>query len=218
MSSVTIRVPPRFVALLAVVAATALIGCGGSDSSSSGSAKSANAIDRAFVQEMIPHHEMAVEMAKPAEKSGRHAEIKSLAASISSSQRDQIAEMQTVAQTLGVKPDKMPMGGAMTQSMGAMDRNATKLGIAMDQMGMMMDMSSLDHAKPFDRKFIDLMIPHHAGAIRMARAELAKGANPKLRRLANEIIAAQVKEIRKMNSWRTRWFGQPSPAGGVPKS
>ncbi len=218
MSRLTIRVPPRPAALLAVVAATTLIGCGGSDSSSSDSAKKANAIDRAFVQEMIPHHAMAVEMSKPAAKSGQHSEIKSLAASISSSQRDQIAQMQKVAQTLGVKPDKMPMGGAMAHGMGAMDRNATKLGIAMDQMGMMMHMSSLDHAKPFDRKFIDLMIPHHAGAIRMARAELAKGTNPKLRRLANEIIAAQVKEIRKMNAWRIRWFGQPSPAGGVPKA
>jgi uncharacterized protein (DUF305 family) len=83
---------------------------------------------------------------------------------------------------------------------------------------MMMNMSDLDGAKPFDRKFIDMMIPHHQGAIRMARAELAKGRNAKLRSIARGIITAQAKEIRQMNSWRKAWYGKTSPAGGVPKA
>ena len=43
-----------------------------------------------------------------------------------------------------------------------------------------MKMGALKDAKPFDRAFIDEMIPHHQGAIRMARAELAKGSDPEL--------------------------------------
>jgi uncharacterized protein (DUF305 family) len=62
------------------------------------------------------------------------------------------------------------------------------------------------------------MIPHHQGAIRMARAELAKGTNTKLRSIARGIITAQAAEIRQMNSWRKAWYGTTSPAGGVPKA
>lgn len=81
---------------------------------------------------------------------------------------------------------------------------------------MSMNMSSLDTAKPFDRAFIDMMIPHHQGAIRMSRAELAKGSDPQLQTIAKGIITAQTNEITEMNSWRSKWFGAPSPAGGVP--
>jgi uncharacterized protein (DUF305 family) len=86
----------------------------------------------------------------------------------------------------------------------------------MDDMGMSMKMGALKDAKPFDRAFIDEMIPHHQGAIRMARAELAKGSDPELKKVATAIVAAQKKEIAQMNSWREQWYGSPSPAGGVP--
>lgn len=71
-----------------------------------------------------------------------------------------------------------------------MMRDAQALGMSMSQMGMSMDMTSLGTARPFDRAFIDMMIPHHQGAVRMAQAELAKGNNPKLRALAQRIINA----------------------------
>ena len=66
------------------------------------------------------------------------------------------------------------------------------------------------------RAFIDMMIPHHQGAVRMAHAELAKGKNPRLRALAQLIVKAQDREIREMNQWRTQWYGAASPAGGTP--
>lgn len=46
-----------------------------------------------------------------------------------------------------------------------------------------------------DRDFAAMMIPHHQGAIDMARAELRHGQNEQLRRLAQEIIVAQAQEI-----------------------
>lgn len=72
-------------------------------------------------------------------------------------------------------------------------------------------------AKPFDRQFIDMMVPNHQGAIRMARVELKRGKNTHLREIASAIVKAQAKEIREMNAWRTDWYGAPSPSGGVPK-
>jgi uncharacterized protein (DUF305 family) len=175
----------------------------------------ANATDRAFVREMIPHHKMAVEMAKMAKMHGDHAQIRTLASKIITAQNAEIRTLTTVATSLGVTAAKMPANGQMSaQTM----RDLDTLGVTMSQSGMMMNMSDLDGAKPFDRKFIDMMIPHHQGAIRMARAELAKGRNAKLRSIARAIVTAQAAEIRQMNSWRKAWYGKASPAGGVPKA
>jgi uncharacterized protein (DUF305 family) len=49
-----------------------------------------------------------------------------------------------------------------------------------------------------DADFAAMMIPHHEGAIAMARSELKYGTNPQLRRLAQEIIITQQQEIVAM--------------------
>ena len=62
-----------------------------------------------------------------------------------------------------------------------------------------------------DRDFAAMMIPHHRGAIDMAKAELLYGKNPVLRRLAQEIIVTQDSEITVM-----RMELQKQPVGGSP--
>lgn len=49
-----------------------------------------------------------------------------------------------------------------------------------------------------DRDFLAMMIPHHQGAVEMARLELIHGTDPLVRRLAEEIIASQQTEIEAM--------------------
>jgi Domain of unknown function (DUF305) len=46
-----------------------------------------------------------------------------------------------------------------------------------------------------DRDFVEMMVPHHQGAIDMAQAELEYGHNEQLRRLAQQIVATQQHEI-----------------------
>ncbi len=165
---------------------------------------------------------MAVQMARTAATSGQHAQITTLSKSIIATQTAEIAQLTTIAGQLGVTPGAMPTSGMhATMNMGSgasMDAAAKTLGISADQMGMSMNMSSLDTARPFDRAFIDMMIPHHQGAIRMALAELSGGRDPQLKTIANGIIAAQTKEINEMNRWRAAWYGHTSPAGGVPSA
>ncbi len=177
--------PASLVAAVALAAA----GCGSSSS------PTGNATDRAFVNDMTPHHESAVSMAQIALTRAQHPEVKQLATSIVADQKKEIGEMADLKSTIG-----------------AGDAKST-LGESRQAMGMNMDNASLRTARPFDRAFIDMMTPHHTGAIAMARIELAKGKDPKVKDLATRIIAAQAKEKAAMASWRARWYGAATTSG-----
>ncbi|MGI4978755.1 MAG: CopM family metallochaperone [Janthinobacterium lividum] len=55
-----------------------------------------------------------------------------------------------------------------------------------------------------DRDFVAGMLPHHQGALDMARIELRYGRDPAMRRLAQDIVVAQTREIALMRSWQKR--------------
>jgi uncharacterized protein (DUF305 family) len=71
---------------------------------------------------------------------------------------------------------------------------------------MMVDMG-IYPSGDIDRDFVDMMVPHHRGAIDMARAELRYGHNEVLRRMAQEIIVTQQQEIAAMRLA----VGEPPP-------
>jgi len=77
---------------------------------------------------------------------------------------------------------------AMNQSMECMDRQ----------------MATAPMNGNADHDFASMMIPHHKGAIDMAKAELIYGKNPMMRRLAQEILVDQQSEIDAMQLWLER--------------
>ncbi len=165
-----------------LIAAAALFAGGCGEDEDSGSAGVAgNGVDRAFVAEMVPHHESAVEMAEIAQKRGSSAFVKKLADDIIRTQTAEIA-------TLRSEDEGLDTAGVAVGS----------LGVPEHMMGMDGDVATLRTATPFDAAFLKLMIPHHEGALVMAKAELAKGKDSELRALAQQIIDGQTREIADM--------------------
>jgi uncharacterized protein (DUF305 family) len=66
---------------------------------------------------------------------------------------------------------------------------------------MMAAMQAVQPTGDTDRDFVLMMVPHHQGAIDMAKAELEHGKDGTLRAMAEGIITAQEKEIGEMEAW-----------------
>ena len=67
-------------------------------------------------------------------------------------------------------------------------------------MKMHMDMD-IPYSGDADADFVRGMIPHHQGAIDMARIVLAQGKDPEIRKLAESVIRDQEKEVAMMKDW-----------------
>jgi uncharacterized protein (DUF305 family) len=136
---------------------------------------------------MAPHHESAIRMAGIASKRARHAELRKLARDIVTAQEAEVAKIARMHRRL--------MGETLRPNADA----HAQLGLSARQAGMMHQGShavdELKRAKAFDRAFIDAMLPHHAGAIRMAQAVLPRAGDAELRRLAQQIVHDQSREI-----------------------
>ncbi len=145
--------------------------------------------DRRFIDAMVPHHQGAIAMASVALKNAEHEEIKELSRNIISTQQAEIEELKSIMkEELGTS--QVPMQMSQRQMRG---------------MGMMMNPQHLAQSEPFDKAFIDAMIPHHQSAIYMARVAHEKSKIPEIKELAENIVDAQKREIEQMKQWRKQW-------------
>jgi uncharacterized protein (DUF305 family) len=145
--------------------------------------------DERFIDAMVPHHQGAVEMAEVALQNAEHERIKQLSRTIISTQRAEIEELKAIKQQeFGTSKVPMEMSVQEMQMMGMTDPDA------------------LANRDPFDRAFIDAMIPHHQSAIEMAQVALEESENPKIKELAKNIVSAQQREIAQLLQWRQAWY------------
>jgi uncharacterized protein (DUF305 family) len=165
------------------------------------SARVFNDADVMFAQMMIPHHEQAVEMAEEAPARAADPEVRKLAERIEAAQAPEIARMAGWLGAWG-RPTAAP--GGMGHGDGMMsDENMKRFEAAT--------------GAEFDRLFLEMMIAHHDGAIRMAEAELAGGVNPEARELAERIRTSQAAEVRLMRQLLGATASPgPSASAGMP--
>ena len=145
--------------------------------------------DRAFIDAMVPHHRGAVDMAEVAMENAEHREIRNLADDIVRTQEAEIRQLRSIKEER-YGTSEVPQGTDASQ---------------MEAMGMT-DPEELAGQRPFDRAFIDAMIPHHESAIDMASVALENSENSEIRRIAGAIVDAQEKEIAQMERWREEWY------------
>ena len=147
--------------------------------------------DVMFVQEMIPHHQQAVEMADLALDPAHQASpgVKDLATRIKTAQAAEIIDMNAWLVEWGADPSE----GQMDH--GNMDHDA---------MGMMSsnDMTALANAKgaAFDRLWLEGMIMHHEGALTMASHIATRGDDARVQQLSDAIEQSQTAEITEMRA------------------
>ncbi|TMR88589.1 DUF305 domain-containing protein [Nonomuraea basaltis] len=154
------------------------------DMSSSKPAADFNNDDVMFVQMMLPHHQEGLQMAKWARTNASNAEVKNLAMKIQMEGQPQLDKLNGWLTAW----DKQPLAAddPMMTSMDGMMSTAE-----------MAEMKKMKGAM-FDRMFVQMMISHHQGAIKVAKDEVAKGDNPKAKAMAKTIQTSLRTELTQM--------------------
>jgi len=184
--------------VLGLLAAVLLTACDqGAQQQGSGAATAApNDADVTFAQNMIPHHQQAIDMAKLVDTHTKRPQLRTLADAITVSQGQEITLMQgwlkswdKPATPTGTDHGAMQMPGMMSEA----------------DMGQLMAIKN----QAFDLAFVDMMTAHHQGAIDMANTALRNGSLPEVKRLAQQIIDAQQGEIDQFKVWQQEWEAIP---------
>ncbi|RNG26088.1 DUF305 domain-containing protein [Streptomyces botrytidirepellens] len=155
------------------------------EAAKAGDDDSPNAADRRYVAMMIEHHQQALVMTDLAPDRARSAKVRRIAERIAAAQRPEIDAMRGWQQTSG--------GGTADQHHHG--GTADMPGMATPKQ---LDALRAAEGADFDALFLKLMIAHHRGAVSMATDVLGRGNNVRVEEMANEVIAQQSSEIRRM--------------------
>lgn len=145
-----------------------------------------NADDVSFAEDMIPHHQQAVDMSALVPDRSSNPEVIALAETISAAQAPEIQILNTFLVQWKSDDESPDHSGHGDMGMEGMVDQATMTRLA-----------SLQGAE-FDTLWLQSMIGHHQGAIEMAKAEIANGKNVDAIGLANQIASSQQAEIDQM--------------------
>lgn len=158
--------------------------------------------DLRFIDGMRLHHQGAIAMAKEAQAKSQRPEIKQLAEDIIIAQSRE--ENQLLRKWRQEWYPDAPSEPIMYGKQGK-----PSLAMSQEQQQSMKMSKDLGTADPqFDLRFINAMIPHHQGALEMAKDALQKSQRPEVKKLAQEILSSQQAEIDQMKQWRQLWYQQ----------
>jgi uncharacterized protein (DUF305 family) len=170
-------------------------------------AKTADApYDLHYIDMMIEHHRMGIDMAKMARNKAFHAELKDLATKMVEDQQkdmDQLQKWRDEWYAGKPKSEHMNMPG-MSKSDHAKMKGMSSMNMQK------MDMGKLEAASgnQFDLMFIDMIVPHHQMAIDMSQDAVKKAQQAPLKTFARTTVDKQQKEKAQLTKWRAAWGGR----------
>ena len=150
--------------------------------------------DVKFMQDMIVHHQQAVDLAALVEGRSNNSDIVAIAGRIDASQADEIAFMREWLAERG-QPAAM-------QHHAGMDHAAHHLMMGMATPAQMAELGTLE-STAFDRLFLQLMVRHHGGAIDMVETlhdQPGTAYDPMMFEFTNDLVKEQQAEIDRMNA------------------
>jgi uncharacterized protein (DUF305 family) len=161
-------------------------------------------VDARFMTDMIHHHAQALEMARLAPTRGASPAVRTLAARITNAQRDEIATMQR-----WLRDRDLPAPEVHETPTGVMVHGPGHAGHGAGEHPSMPGMLTPEQLRglgevrdaAFDRRFLELMIEHHRGAVIMVRQLFATdGAarDEEVFRFASDVHVDQVTEVARM--------------------
>jgi uncharacterized protein (DUF305 family) len=143
--------------------------------------------DAEFANMMIEHHQGAIDMANIELKSGSDESLKTIAQNIITSQTAEISKFKTIL----ASHKEHIIKGEHPELMEAMSIMGAK-------------MNEIKMTGNVDKDFAMMMKVHHQGAIEMSKGELGDGKEYELKKLAQQIIEEQNKEIKDFDQWLKR--------------
>jgi uncharacterized protein (DUF305 family) len=144
--------------------------------------------DLDYANMMIMHHQAAIDMSETALAKGNDAQVKTWAQNIITTQKADIAQMETLVKNYKM-PEMKKEGGEMHNELG-------------ETMKIMMDkMKAVNMSVNTDKDFVMMMILHHESAVTMAEDEISHGKQFELKKIAQKVITDQTKEIKDFNAW-----------------
>lgn len=191
----------RYVLVAAIVGAIALAAASflfGRLSVESAAARP-NAVDVGFSRDMAVHHQQAVLMSELLRERGSDAELKAIAIDMVLTQTNQVGQMQGWLALWGEpfavdEPPMRWMGGSHAHH----DPDQPMTGMASQA-----NLNEIEGLAGVDaeRKYLQLMIPHHEGGVEMAEHAVEHASTPAVRDLAASMVRSQQAELETLQKF-----------------
>ena len=192
------------VVLLAVMLAGGLLLGAALSDDAPGVSPADGSVDVGFSRDMGEHHTQAVEMSVRVRDATDDPEIRTLALDILLSQQQQAGQMfgwlaaWRLPQSSAATPMRWMLTGGDHSAMGM----PLTRGARMPGMASRADLQRLarERGQEAERRYLQLMIPHHQAGVEMAKYAADRAQEPQVRRLADKIVDSQTSEIRVLKS------------------
>ena len=153
--------------------------------------------DKAYLTDMIAHHQGALNMASQARELSTKAEIRTLADAILSSQESEVQQMMDWQQkwNYSATDSSNPHASHMMESSGSMGDDMANMEAKLNGLS----------GEAYDKEFLKQMILHHQQAVDMSKYADTNAKHQEVKDLARAVITTQEKEIADMKSWQQKW-------------